>query len=208
MLQEVYRGDAELIAFYIEALDGGNYEVRFDEAEFKPENNGPLNGGFGNAILVRTDGRLDIELEGVAFSEQLPHDGDEGRSVTGYELSVDGHEVTVLNTHLSAEGAEVRRPQIERVLELAASVDGAVIVAGDFNARPNEIEGIRSDEPQDGLVDSFAEVGTGTGRTGGLGYGGRIDYVWASDIEPEEAWVVDAGSSDHAGVVVDFQLAG
>lgn len=202
MLQEVFRGDAEIIAQYIEEKGGGHYEVRFDEAAFKWE----TEGGFGNAILVRTDGPHAISLDGEAFSEQLPGDGDEGRSVTGYELTVDGQAVTVLNTHLSSAGEDARRPQIERVLELAADVEGPVILAGDFNADPQEMEQIRTEDPDDGLTDTFGAIGEGPDRTGGLGYGSRIDYVWASGIEAGYVRVVDAGSSDHAGVVVDFRL--
>ena len=39
-----------------------------------------------------------------------------------------------------------------------------------------------------------------------MGFGRRIDYVFSDGLEVGEAYVMDAGTSDHAAVVVDLRL--
>ena len=146
------------------------------------------------------------------------------------KVNIDGMMTTVIVAHpppphLTTSGI-VSRPggdvQFTARIETIAETQGPLLVLGDLNITQYHD---RYDElVLHGLVDVFAEVGSGAGHTtparlpilndvnGTLGGAKflpllRIDYIWAtSHWYPLESWVADDVGSDHLPVVARMAL--
>ena len=112
----------------------------------------------------------------------------------------------MIATHLHdpEDEGHVRQIQVPPLLEFWAGHPSAVIV-GDFNAIPSDPE-IRM-MLDAGLIDSFAEAGTGQGYTFASNeLRKRIDYIWVSpDLTPSDVTIPQSTASDHLGVVVTVE---
>jgi endonuclease/exonuclease/phosphatase family metal-dependent hydrolase len=157
-----------------------------------------LGGEFGNAVLVR--GRV---LAGEVLP--LPSFG-EPRSLLRATVEVDGFELDVYVTHLTAWGGLNRRTRTAQASCLAEQVSGArrpFVLCGDLNAEP-----------------AAAELGTLIGsprlRLCGLPgdathalLGRRLDYVFGDPrFEVLEARVLREGPSDHWPVIATLRWPG
>jgi endonuclease/exonuclease/phosphatase family metal-dependent hydrolase/lysophospholipase L1-like esterase len=158
-------------------------------------------GNFGNAVL---------SLEPITSDENihLPYDGDEGRTVMEVETTIDGAPVTIDNTHVTTDdesesGSTPQDRQIETVFDEAGNSTTPTILAGDFNAEPDEVH---PDAERTGFEDlTDPEAGTACG--GGDSPDSKIDYVLGSNGVSGAAQPIGAcDPSDHAPVVVDVSI--
>jgi vancomycin resistance protein VanJ len=146
-----------------------------------------------------------------------------GRAILETVIDVNGHQVAVLNTHLStATGgsifhrevslgaymhgvSDVRRYQTEKLLLIAADLKIPTIVMGDFNTPPR---GVVYDRMRSAFTDAFRRKGWGFGYT----YSRRmpvmrIDYIWAGrGIEVKDVSVPKVSPSDHRPVIADLVI--
>ena len=99
-----------------------------------------------------------------------------------------------------------RSDELKDVLEGMPSVEGPVIVCGDFNEPPLSYNYRQMQKA--GYVDTFTKVGFGIKST----YAGRlpllrIDYVWANDdVRPLDFERYKYKASDHYPITLDFSL--
>lgn len=103
-------------------------------------------------------------------------------------------------------GSGQRRRQAERVADAAATLPGAVVVAGDLNApiESQDLEPLRKD-----LVDASAAAGVPAGHPGRHSYPGQaIDHVLVRGLRVASCRVAtEAGdASDHWPVVAELVI--
>ena len=69
-----------------------------------------------------------------------------GRDILSYELIINNRRTQFLSSHLEslADGGEVRKAQLEFMLERIDGVAGPAVVAGDFNIRQKEADSLMS----------------------------------------------------------------
>lgn len=125
-------------------------------------------------------------------------------------LDVGGVRVEVLNTHLEAHAAakhaRVRAAQIEELLDVAARLDGPVVMAGDFNVH----RAVESDQQSLARIEAagFTDVVTlfdTTPTWDHLGRRERFDRVFVRGLTCTAARVdVTARLADHRPVIVDL----
>lgn len=153
---------------------------------------------WGNAILSRypivDQGWGELPLEGTLLRRGYLW----VRVQTGL-----GEPILIINTHLHhiEEAHAVRLAQVGTLLEFWGG-QGRTILLGDLNARPDYPE--MAEIAAAGLVDSWAEAGSGNGLTWPARQPHkRIDWVWhTSDLRAVSAEVVVSMASDHLPVVV------
>jgi endonuclease/exonuclease/phosphatase family metal-dependent hydrolase len=157
-----------------------------------------LGGEFGNAVLVR--GRV---VAGEVLA--LPSFG-EPRSLLRATVEVDGFELDVFVTHLTAWGGLNRRARTEQARCLAEQVSGGsrpFVLLGDLNAEPAAAE-------LAALVGSprLRFCGSPADATHAL-LGRRLDYVFGDPrFELLEASVLRTGPSDHWPVIATLRWPG
>jgi endonuclease/exonuclease/phosphatase family metal-dependent hydrolase len=166
----------------------------------------PLARTVRNAVLVRPPWRV------VRFHLHRFHDSKRfsPRGVLVAVLGRAGYRVNALAVHLGLAGEE-RRRHAEELTNLAAGLQGPVLVGGDFNESPAS-PAVRwiterywdawahgGDRDADGATFPAADPT------------GRIDYLFVSEeVRIDGAWVLSdpaaTASSDHLPLVVDVTL--
>ncbi len=153
---------------------------------------------YGNAVLSR------YPMEVVKRVPYAP--GPTLRNQPRGALFVRIGDLLVVGTHLdhTSDGTFVRQDQVRTILREIGDAT-AVVVAGDLNAEPADIE-IRLFD-QAGFQDLGQAAGTTT--TGGEP-AKRIDYVWGLGVVGAQAHTTaeDNLSSDHRGLVVNITRTG
>jgi endonuclease/exonuclease/phosphatase family metal-dependent hydrolase len=136
------------------------------------------------------------------------------RPVIRAAIDVNGTTVQVFGTHLQTGGctndAQSRSNSMRDIKAFASQYAGPQILAGDFNADPDQID--TSSGMQPSFNDSWSLVGSGSRYTA---LGGnptmKLDY-WQSDAggraQPLDSWVILAtgGMSDHFPLHADFLI--
>ncbi len=153
-----------------------------------------LGGQFGNAILTRGD---------IIRSEvfKLPGIG-EPRSVLQALIRLDGRELYVYVTHLSAWGKinrGNRTDQLECLSHYLHASDHPYVLTGDLNAPPEapEMESFRRDT----ALQICGEVIEPTQKL----MNERIDYIFADrGWQVRSARTLDIGPSDHRPVIAEL----
>ena len=157
-------------------------------------------GEYGNLIVSRYALR-------ECFVEPLPRlsETSEQRCVVGALMVVEGGPVRVYCTHLQHNSAEERSAQVRALLGLIARRDGPAVLAGDFNAQPQQEE-LRP--LMRAMTDAWTSVSVEPGYTiPSTGPAKRIDYVFGSGgVRVVDARVVGTRASDHLPVVVTLEL--
>jgi endonuclease/exonuclease/phosphatase family metal-dependent hydrolase len=153
---------------------------------------------YGNAVLSR------YPMEVVKRVAYPP--GPTQRNQPRGALFVRIGDLLVVTTHLddTRDGTFVRQDQMRTILREIGDAT-AVVVAGDLNAEPADIE-IR-------LLDQagFQDLGQSAGTTTvGDSPAKRIDYVWGLGVVGAQAHRTDEKNpaSDHLGVVVNITRTG
>lgn len=164
----------------------------------------------GDDDLVEPRGALDRlrggphPLAGVRYVD-APRGAREPRVVLRVTVQArDGQPVDVLATHFTHVGSGQRHLQARFLADLATSLSGRVVLAGDLNAAADTPEL----EPLIGsLTDAFAATGTEPGDPARLSCGPMaLDHLLAAGLRPTSCRVVrEAGdASDHWPVVGTF----
>lgn len=136
--------------------------------------------------------------------------------ITWITIDLDGTAVQLINVHLSAplQDSLIERGSIQhRELKIwLSTINGPVIVAGDFNAtvQHDRLKNLMAG----GLYDAHQQAGRWLGATWGLEELGplpamlRIDHVlYRSDISAVHAWTRPMTGSDHKILVADLLLS-
>lgn len=164
--------------------------------------------GIGQAIFSRTPlrntMRLDLPSPPVTFNffgeEKTPTD----RLIIGAETTIDGHALTVFNTHLLAffmlqSSSEDHPRQREMVIAELQKAKGAALLGGDFNVSRHE-----------SLVGQFGDAGYRTVQSTEITWRRRpyvLDHIFYSrQLRPLGYKVVPTPSSDHHALVADFEF--
>lgn len=150
--------------------------------------------------------------------------GWEPRGMLIARIDLGSREIVVINAHLQvdqpgheAEGRWQRRAQAAAVARAVRDTSLPVVVTGDFNAQPNDLELTPLLADGSGLRDVWRAIGHGPGPTIPASPGrepqDRIDYILASrDFTLDTIHVVDhplaRRASDHYPVVADLTLGG
>lgn len=186
---------------------------------------------FGNAVIS-------FAPQEEIVDQQLTHDGDEGRTVLGVEIDVGGQPVRLYTTHVTSQGTQevlpetgpptgtttttlpgdvpppepaptIHDPQVAQIGEVFATADGdgPMILGGDFNVA------LDASRPSAATINTFDDFGytdaaADAGPTSDQGEGRRIDYVFTEGVDVVRSYVMEAGPSDHAAVVVDVRIPG
>jgi endonuclease/exonuclease/phosphatase family metal-dependent hydrolase len=154
-------------------------------------------GEFGNALLCRWP-LGDIEKRLVPAGWPLS----ETRAVLAATTNVDGRQIQAIVAHFGLLPGE---PELgaRMVLSLAASRDGALIVAGDLN-RP--LAGATCHRWLRGLlIDAAAEHSRAPEPTFPASRPlFRLDYVYVRDLLVHAVRIVPSSASDHRPVVADL----
>jgi endonuclease/exonuclease/phosphatase family metal-dependent hydrolase len=155
------------------------------------------NGYFGNLVLSK----YPINF---MWADQLPGEL-ERRSFVMAQVNINGIRVNFVTVHLGLSISD-RIQQVAAMLQATHPINGPLIIAGDFNARPN-------DETIKPLKDNFVDVqeasgveqGTFRGSDGKLGP--HIDYIF---VTPEfgltDFQIVDTYISDHVPLIAELSL--
>ena len=150
--------------------------------------------------------RLDLPSPPVTFDffgeTKTPTD----RLLIGAETTVNGHPLTVFNTHLLAffmlqSSSEDHLLQREMVIEQLQKARGAALLGGDFNVSKHE-----------SLVAQFDRAGYSTVQSTEITWRRRpyvLDHIFYSrHLRALNHKVVPTLSSDHHALVADFEFTG
>ena len=88
--------------------------------------------------------------------------------------TVDGVEVTVVNTHVTTGDNDHQPEQLEEAFDRAGEPSGPVIFAGDFNARASTTDPLAREQDLTRLTERLGERCDGSGRN-------AIDQVYGSE---------------------------
>lgn len=167
----------------------------------------------GNSGLALKTRHRVIERAHGSFQGAAAHALEKLFSNKGWQrvaLDVDGVRVDVINTHLEAHAparhAHLRAAQIDELLDLAAPLGGAVVLAGDFNIYAD----IASDQESLARIEAagFVDVVAGFDITPTYDRAGereRYDRVFVRGLACTGARVdVRARLADHHPVIVEL----
>lgn len=161
-------------------------------------------GKYGVAILSRYP-ILAIDHRRYASKREA-----ERRGLLRVEVLVKGERINFVTTHLDYQFADARLFETEQLLKALESVQGALIVTGDFNDEPT---GMSYKLMLHGFTDAWSDAAQKEG-TDGLTFPAdkpvkRIDYVFVSKnkgVSAKWAAVRSTLASDHLPLVVDLEL--
>jgi endonuclease/exonuclease/phosphatase (EEP) superfamily protein YafD len=110
----------------------------------------------------------------------------------------------IIPDHLRIAGAE-RERQLKLLIDYSRSVNGPLVLCGDFNAPAGAGFHRRLSEE---LTDGFGSAGSGFGYTIPASFPlMRLDYVYVShEAIVQRCFVPDAVASDHRAVVADLKI--
>lgn len=173
-------------------------------------------GEYGNAILSRFPIRSHRNVP-------LTARGSERRGLLHAVLDVVGSPVHVLTTHLEVRHPNIRDAQLMEIARYVQSLEGPVILMGDFNSDAGMGDPSGALFPR--LRDTWVMQQVYFGENAGVADGGpqegsptfdskspsrRIDYVFASQellpVGPDAVRTVHSLASDHLPVVADLHF--
>lgn len=167
-------------------------------------NNFNFQGGeYGNAVLTRFPILMETNLH-----YHMLHTNEQ-RGVIQMILSVEGHKLLFMATHLDFHPEKEERllniSQINAIIKAHPGLP--VILCGDFNDFPNTP--VHAAMAQT-LLDAWESAGEGNGWTFPSDKPNRrIDYIWISpdqSVGALKAWVPNTQASDHRPLVADFLM--
>lgn len=176
------------------------------------------NMAYGNALLSRHPITHHANLSLPALPDVEP------RGLLETVVALPGIDLTVYVTHLHAPATEpaenLRREQVEAILDVVERGSATHLIVGDFNSvvpaerRPHEVAGALQPILDAGYVDAFKAVGEGEGLTFSTDDARwRIDYVFVAPALADRLVAcrrIDNPTvrvaSDHFPVMATFQL--
>jgi endonuclease/exonuclease/phosphatase family metal-dependent hydrolase len=162
-------------------------------------------GKYGVAVLSRYP-ILAIDHRRYAHKREA-----ERRGLLRVEVLVRGRRINFVTTHLDYQFADNRLFETEQLLKALETVEGPLIVTGDFNDEPT---GTSYKLMLSAFTDAWGDAISGA-EEGGLTYPAdrpvkRIDYVFLAKrrgLSAKKAHVRSTLASDHLPLVVDLELA-
>lgn len=165
--------------------------------------------GLGQAIFSKTPLhnllRVELPPPEITFEYAGIERKPSYRLLLGAQTEIDGRTLTLLNTHLQAffmikSSSNVHRSQRDLVEEELRKLDGAVLLAGDFNCNPEET-----------LVGQFAGAGFQTAQNSEITWK-RMPFVldhlfFNTPLKLESVEVIPTSASDHHAVKGTFSFA-
>jgi len=154
----------------------------------------------GNAILSRypLEPLMNQKMAGKKAFYEIGYDD---QSTLWCKADISGQDILLASVHLNADDFyEVRLPQVEQLLDFAG--DRPAILAGDFNADPNELEVRR-------IVDTgkFAAKLDGPFTISSYDPHRTIDHIFVpGDWQLLEHRVIQSDLSDHLPVVTTYRI--
>lgn len=157
-------------------------------------------GGYGEGILSR------LPAKATKYSLPIPKGGEE-RALLLIDCTLPGgKEIVFAGTHLCHQFEENRLAQTEAICKILATIDKPVILAGDFNFRPES-------EPYQLIIRNFSDAAVIRGDPEPtISYENprsRIDYVFLSEKSKwnvEDVEVIRNPASDHMPVLVILEI--
>ncbi len=157
-------------------------------------------GGYGEGILSR------FPAQSRRFDLPTP-EGGENRVVLLVEHSFpNGQKIAFCGTHLCHQYAKNQEAQAEALCDLLETENVPVIVAGDFNVRPDS-------KPYSVITEDFIDVAVQYGNPKNTipsdNPRHRIDYIFVSKADKwaiKDVQVINSNASDHLPVLVTIEL--
>lgn len=157
-------------------------------------------GGYGEGILSRFPARA------TKYSLPIPKGGEERALLMINCILPGGREIVFAGTHLCHQFEENRLAQTEAICKILGAIDKPVILAGDFNFRPES-------EPYQLIVRKFADAAViGGDPEPTISFENprnRIDYVFLSGNykwNVKDVEVIRCSASDHMPVMVILEI--
>lgn len=206
-LQELAEWDNDMPTMYhqgLESMTGRRWSWRYESDLPKAPASRRDGNVLGTALPVSAQEVLRLD------DPSAPDDSNRNRSAIRFTIATGGARVDLATTHLDYLDAANRRSQVDRMQAWLARGAATRIVAGDFNAEPEDAatwsawRGEYSDawlsavNPLRGAPGFTMPSRSTTGRPG------RIDYQWFKGAEPTHIEVVQTDLSDHYALVVDY----
>lgn len=208
-LQEMAEWDNDMPTIYrqgLQSMTGKSWSWRY-EADLPHADVSRRDGNvLGTTLPVSAQDVLRLD------DPSAPNDNNRNRSGIRFALSVNGVRLDVATTHLDYLDGADRRSQLDRLQGWMGGGAASRIVAGDFNAEPDDPVSwsgwrgeysdawLSSANPLRGAPGFTMPLRTTTGRPG------RIDYQWFRGAAVTNVEVVETQLSDHYALVVDFTV--
>ncbi len=206
-LQEMAEWDNDMPAMYrqgLESMTGRSWSWRY-EADL-PRAAASRRDGNVLGVALPVTGQDVLRLDDPA----APDDNNRNRSGIRFSVSSGGLKVDLVTTHLDYIDAANRRSQVDRLQSWLAGGAPNRIVAGDFNAEPDDAmtwSGWRT-EYADAWLSAANSLRDASGFTmphrSTTGRPGRIDYQWLKGVQVARVELAETPLSDHHALVVDY----
>jgi len=160
------------------------------------------------ATWLPVSGRAPLALSDAGAADDL----NRNRAAVRFSVTVGGQAVHVATTQLDYLDAGNRRAQLDRVQRWMTEVGPRVVVAGDFNAEPDDQAtwSSWSGEYRDAWLSEAnllrAQPGWTKMQRSTTGRPARIDYAWYRGLQPTSVRLVETDLSDHHLLLVDFEV--
>lgn len=209
LMQEVAEWDNDMPALYEQGL-----EVRTGRQwTFRYERN------IASAPKSRQEGQAVATWLPVARQDMVrladpsaPDDSNRNRTAIRFTIATAAGPVDVAAIHLDYLDGVNRRSQLDRIQTWVAPAGSRRIVAGDFNAEPDD-EGTWSAwrvEYADAWRSPANAAAASPGFTMPLrsvtGRPGRVDYQWFRGVTAVRVVVDETRLSDHYALIVDYEI--
>lgn len=157
---------------------------------------------------------LPVEDERIVHIGDRSTPGDQVRNRTAVLLRVriGDQIVAIATTHLDHLDTANRRAQLDQLQSLAAGAGPFRIIAGDFNADPDDVQtfGGWQQEYRDAWASDANPLRASPGYTVALRTQtkrpGRIDYQWYTGLQPSRVQLVETDLSDHNALLVEWTV--
>ncbi|RPJ71616.1 MAG: hypothetical protein EHM24_00400 [Acidobacteria bacterium] len=160
------------------------------------------------ATWLPVSGRAPLAMPDAGAADDL----NRNRAAVRFAVTVGGQVVHLATTQLDYLDGGNRRAELDRVQRWMAEVGPRVVVAGDFNAEPDDQAtwqawlGEYSDAWLSEANPLRAQPGWTKMQRSTTGRPARIDYAWYRGLRPASVRLVETDLSDHYALVVDFEV--
>jgi len=172
-------------------------------ANLSENSNGSNKCEFGNLLLSKFK-LVESEITKIYIgnNQNLKYDGTrktEPRSIIQAKLDIDGHNVWILNTHLSLDLPKETEKQSLAIEERLKSNNDPLVLMGDFNSLPDS-------EVLNRFSKYLSNPTKGKNLITHESAKGQIDYILTRGITVLQIDVIKSDASDHLPLVAQLEL--